>query len=336
MSKIHELTGPEKAAILLLSLGEENAARVLRELREDEMSDVVTEIAALHVVEADMVSEIVDVFNETRKQDRELTRGGVDQARQILTAAIPQQDKVEEILAAVDQGVLDPPFAWLAPVPAPDLARILARENPQTSAIVLSFIDPDIAAAVLQNLPDAYQQEVGIRIGELGDPSPDLVKRIEDGLRERIGPDAFKRSFGVGGINTLVALLNRSDRSTEREVLEALAQHDEELAGEVRRRLFVFEDVVSLDDRAIQTVLRNVDAKSLPMALKGVRPEVQRKITSNLSSRAAQNLVEEIELLGPVRAVDVEAAQAAVVAVINQLEQAGDIMISRGNDALIA
>ena len=335
MSKIHELTGPEKAAILLLSLGQDKAARVLKELRDEEVSEVVTEIAALHVVEQDTVTEIVEVFSETRKQDVALCRGGLDQARELLAAAV-DPDKVEEILALVDQGVIEPPFAWLAPVPAPDLSRILMRENPQTTAIVLSFLDPDIAAAVLQNLPDEYQQEVGIRIGELGDPTPEVVKRIEEGLRERIGPDAFKRQYGVGGINTLVALLNRSDRSTEREVLEALAQHDEELAGEVRRRLFVFEDIVGLDDRAIQTVLRNIDAKALPMALKGVRPEVQRKITGNLSSRAAQNLVEEIELLGPVRAADVEAAQVAVVAIINQLEQAGDIMISRGNDALIA
>ena len=335
MSKIHELTGPEKAAILLLSLGQDKAARVLKELRDEQVSEVVTEIAALHVVEQDTVSEIVEVFSETRKQDVALCRGGLDQARELLAAAV-DEEKVEEILALVDQGVIEPPFAWLAPVPAPDLSRILMRENPQTTAIVLSFLDPDIAAAVLQNLPDEYQQEVGIRIGELGDPTPEVVKRIEEGLRERIGPDAFKRQYGVGGINTLVALLNRSDRATEREVLEALAQHDEELAGEVRRRLFVFEDIVGLDDRAIQTVLRNIDAKALPMALKGVRPEVQRKITGNLSSRAAQNLVEEIELLGPVRAADVEAAQVAVVAIINQLEQAGDIMISRGNDALIA
>ncbi|MEM9200522.1 MAG: flagellar motor switch protein FliG [Actinomycetota bacterium] len=335
MSKIHELTGPEKAAILLLSLGQNKAAKILRELRDEEVSDIVTEIAAIAVVEQDTVTEIVEVFSETRKQDVALCRGGLDQAREMLSAAV-DEEKVEEILALVDRGVIEPPFAWLAPVPASDLARILMKENPQTTAIVLSFIDPDIAAAVLGNLPDEYQQEVGIRIGELGDPSPEVVNRIEDGLRERIGPDAFKRQYGVGGINTLVALLNRSDRSTEREVLEALAQHDEELAGEVRRRLFVFEDIVGLDDRAIQTVLRNIDAKALPMALKGVRPEVQRKITSNLSSRAAQNLVEEIELLGPVRAADVEGAQVAVVAIINQLEQAGDIMISRGNDALIA
>ena len=335
MSRIHELTGPEKAAILLLSLGQEQAAKVLRQLRDEEVSEVVTEIAALHVVEQETVSEIVEVFSETRKQDVSLCRGGLDQAREMLSAAVPAE-KVEEIFALIDRGVIEPPFAWLAPIPPTDLARVLQRENPQTSAIVLSFLDPDLAAAVLQALPETQQQEVGIRIGELGEPSPDLVARIEDGLRERIGPDAFKRQYGVGGINTLVALLNRSDRGTEREVLEALAQHDEELAVEVRRRLFVFEDITTLDDRAIQTVMRSVDAKALPMALKGVRPEVQRKITDNLSSRAAQNLVEEIELLGPVRAADVEAAQAAVVAIINQLEQAGDIMISRGNDALIA
>ena len=335
MSRIHELTGPEKAAILLLSLGQDQAARVLQELREDEVSEVVTEIAALHVVERETVSEIVEVFAATRKQDAELCRGGLDQAREILSGAVPP-DQVDEIISLIDKGVIEPPFSWLAPVPPVDLARVLRRENPQTTAIVLSFLQPDMAAAVLRNLPDTYQQTVGIRIGELGDPSPDLVARIEEGLRERIGPEAFQRQFGVGGINTLVALLNRSDRATEREVLEALAQHDEELAGEVRRRLFVFEDIVTLDDRAVQTVLRNVDAKDLPMALKGVRPEVQRKITDNLSQRAAQNLVEEIELLGPVRAADVEAAQSLVVAMINQLEQSGDIMLNRGNDAVIA
>ncbi|MEZ5245773.1 MAG: flagellar motor switch protein FliG [Acidimicrobiales bacterium] len=335
MSRLHELTGAEKAAILLLSLDQEQAARVLKQLRDDEVSEIITEIAALHVVEQETVAEIVEVFSDTRRQDVQWTRGGIDQARALLENTV-EPARVEEIFALMDKGVIAPPFAWLAPVAPDDLAAILQRENPQTAAIVMSFLDPDAAAAVLRALPEEYQQLVGIRIGELGEPSPDLIEKIEVGLRERIGPDAFKRQYGVGGINTLVALLNRSDRGTEREVLEALAQHDEELAIEVRRRLFVFEDIASLDDRAIQSVLRSVDSKLLPMALKGVRPEVQRKITDNLSQRAAQNLVEEIELLGPVRAADVEAAQAAIVALIGQLEQSGEIMISRGNDALIA
>ena len=335
MSRLHELTGAEKAAILLLSLDQEQAARVLKQLRDDEVSEIVTEIAALHVVEQETVAEIVEVFSATRRQDVQWTRGGIEQARTLLENTV-EPARVEEIFALMDKAVIAPPFAWLAPVAPGDLAAILQRENPQTAAIVMSFLDPDVAAAVLKVLPEEYQQLVGIRIGELGEPSPDLIEKIEVGLRERIGPDAFKRQYGVGGINTLVALLNRSDRGTEREVLEALAQHDEELAIEVRRRLFVFEDVATLDDRAIQSVLRNVDSKLLPMALKGVRPEVQRKITDNLSQRAAQNLVEEIELLGPVRAADVEAAQAGIVALIGQLEQSGDIIISRGNDALIA
>ena len=335
MSRIHELTGAEKAAILLLSLESDQASKVLRELREDEVSEIATEIAALAVVEQETVSEILEVFSETRKHEVKFTRGGLDQARSLIEQAMGGE-RVDEIFALMDRAVVEPPFSWLSPMPPDDLAHILQRENPQTSAIVLSFLDPDIAAAVLQALPEQQQQEVGIRIGELGEPSPDLVATIEEGLRERIGPDAFKRQFGVGGINTLVALLNRSDRGTEREVLEALAQHDEDLAVEVRRRLFVFEDITTLDDRAIQTLLRHVDAKDLPMALKGVRPEVSLKITSNLSQRAAQNLTEEIELLGPVRAADVEAAQSAIVAIIGQLEQSGEIMISRGNDALIA
>lgn len=335
MSRLHELTGAEKAAILLLSLDHDQAARVLKQLRDDEVSEIVTEIAALHVVEQETVAEIVEVFSDTRRQDVQWTRGGIDQARALLESTV-EPARVEEIFALMDKGVIAPPFSWLAPVAPDDLAAILQRENPQTAAIVMSFLNPDVAAAVLGALPEEYQQLVGIRIGELGEPSADLVEKIEEGLRERIGPDAFKRQYGVGGINTLVALLNRSDRGTEREVLEALAQHDEELAIEVRRRLFVFEDVATLDDRAIQSVLRSVDSKLLPMALKGVRPEVQRKITDNLSQRAAQNLVEEIELLGPVRAADVEAAQAAIVALIGQLEQSGEIMISRGNDALIA
>ncbi len=335
MSRLHELTGAEKAAILLLSLDQDRAAAVLRELRDDEVGEIATEIAALHVVEEDTVNEIVEVFRDTRKNDVKFTRGGIDQARNLLSGALGDE-KVDEIFEMIDRGVIEPPFSWLAPIPPADLALVLQRENPQTSAIVLSFLDPDVAAAVLSALPEQQQQEVGIRIGQLGEPSPDLVATIEDGLRERLGPDAFKRQFGVGGIDTLVALLNRSDRATEREVLEALAQHDEDLATEVRRRLFVFDDITTLDDRAIQQVLRNVDAKDLPMALKGVRPEVQRKITENLSQRAAQNLIEEIELLGPVRAADVESAQATIVAVINQLEESGDIMISRGNDALIA
>jgi len=335
MSRFDDLSGPEKAAILLLSLDEDRAASVMREMKEDEVTAVVTEIAALHVVEQATINKVIDVFSETRVQDSELTRGGVDRARSILAGAM-DPESASAIIGSLDQGVLERPFSWLTTLPTEEVSELLAVEHPQTTAIALSFLSAEVASAVMAQLPVGTRKEVGIRISKLEEPTTELVATLEAGLRERLGPNAFKRQYGIGGIDTLVALLNHSDRNTEREVIEALAAENEDLAAEVRKRLFVFEDITQLDDRSIQQVLRNVDATLLPMALKGVRPEVQVKITGNLSSRATQNLLEEIELLGPVRAADVDTAQASIVAVINQLEQSGDIMISRGGDALIS
>jgi len=335
VSRFDDLTGPEKAAILLLSLDEDRAASVMREMKEDEVTAVVTEIAALHVVEQATINKVIDVFAETRTQDSELTRGGVDRARSILAGAM-DAEAASAIIGSLDQGVIERPFSWLMTLPPDEVSGLLAAEHPQTVAIALSFLSAEAASAVMAGLPVSMRKEVGIRISRLEEPTMELVTALESGLKERLGPNAFKRQYGIGGIDTLVALLNHSDRNTEREVIEALAAENEELAAEVKKRLFVFEDITQLDDRSIQQVLRNVDASILPMALKGVRPEVQLKITGNLSSRATQNLLEEIELLGPVRAADVDSAQASIVAVINQLEQSGDIMISRGGDALIS
>lgn len=335
MSRFDDLSGPEKVAILLLSLDESRAASVMREMNEDEVTAVVTEIAALHVVEQATINKVIDIFSETRSQDLEFTRGGVDRARSILSGAMDDESAMA-IIGSLDQGVIERPFSWLMSLPADEVAALLAAEHPQTAAIALSFLSPEAASAVMAGLPAGMRKEVGIRISSLEEPTAELVATLESGLRERLGPDAFKRQYGVGGIDTLVALLNHSDRNTEREVIEALAAENEDLAAEVRKRLFVFDDITQLDDRSIQQILRQVDSSVLPMALKGVRPEVQLKITGNLSSRATQNLLEEIELLGPVRAADVDTAQASIVAVINQLEQSGEIMISRGGDALIS
>ena len=328
-----DVAGARKAALLLLSMPQENAARVLSHLSEAEVAEIATEIASLGEVAGDAANVIVDEFSKLWEKRHGNVSGGLGRVRGLLELAAP--DRVDDIVSGIDRRVIDPPFSWVYRVDTQLLVRTLANELPITCAVLLSFLTADKAATIMLELPADLRTATAVAIANLDDPEHDLVDAIESGIREKLGPNAFERQYRVGGVDALVDLLNRSDRETEESVLEVLNSQDEHLASEVKRRLFLFEDITSLDPRSIQKILASIDMSKMPLAMKGVGEDTTRVILENMSERAAEVLREEIEVLGAVRLADVQAAQAEVVAVVNRLDADGEITISRGSDALV-
>jgi flagellar motor switch protein FliG len=259
-------------------------------------------------------------------------RGGVDFAREILGAGLGE-DKAEGILSRLNVVYTEVPFASLRNADTRQLVTFLKDEHPQTIALVLAHLTAAQSAEVLSGFPQEQQAEVAHRIATMDRTSPEMVRLVEEELQRRMGSIlAHQDMTTVGGIETLVEIINRSPRPTERSILEWLDNTDPELAEQVRSQMFVFEDIITIDDRSLQQVLREIEANDLATALKGVRPDVRDKITRNLSERAAENLAEEIELLGPVRTRTVEEAQAKIVGVIRTLEEQGVLTLNRGGD----
>ncbi len=329
------LSGPQKSAVLLMSLGTERAARVLRQLDEDEITAIVAEVTQLRDVPADVVDEVLDEFEVTSRARRHLATGGIDVARELLEASLGA-DRTGEIVERLSMSFVSAPFECVRRVDPRMLLSFIRDEHPQTIALVLAHMQPEAAAMVLSGLPEATQRDVAVRVALMDRTSPDVVAVVEGELERRLSSFAQPGDLSsAGGVQSLVEVLNRSDRATERLIFDGLEEHDADLADEVRSRMFVFEDIVSLDDQAVQQILRRVDSKDLALALKGVRDEVRTKVTANLSQRAAESLDEEIALLGAVRLTAVEAAQGEVVRVIRQLEDAGDIVLARSGEEFV-
>lgn len=328
-------TGAQKAAILVMQVGKERAAGVLRNLREPEIAAIMAEIARLHHLEADEIDAVMTEFRDTYQARAHIAEGGYETARELLEAAVGPE-KAEEILENLGVTLVAAPFEFLRRADSRQVLSYLQDEHPQTIALVLAHMNPTSAALVLSALPEELQREVAERIAKMDRTSPDVIEHVEAILERKLSTVIQQADFSsAGGVQSLVDILNNSDRATERLILEGLEHNDPQLADVVRSRMFVFEDIVTLDDRSVQLVLRSVDAKELATALKGVDVKVREKIMKNLSERAAANLGEEIELLGPVKLKTVEEAQASVVRVIRTLEEAGQIVMSRGADELV-
>ncbi|HEX5096337.1 MAG TPA: flagellar motor switch protein FliG [Acidimicrobiia bacterium] len=330
-----KFNGREKAAILIMQMGKEKAAPVLRSMRELEVSQIMGEVARLHQLEAGEIEEVLNEFRETFVARAHVAQGGYETARELLEGTFGPQ-RADEILDNLGVTLVSAPFEFLRRADTRQVLTYLQEEHPQTIALVLAHMHPDAAAMVLSALPDEQQAEVAMRIAKMDRTSPDVVEQVEAILERKLSTVIQQSDFAqAGGLQTLVDILNSSDRATERIILDGLTGSDAELADEVRNRMFVFEDVIGLDDRAIQLVLRSVDAKELSVALKGVDAKVRDKILKNMSERAAANLVEEIQLLGPVKLKTVEEAQNSIVRVIRTLEEAGQIDMSRGGEELV-
>ncbi|MCZ7527708.1 MAG: flagellar motor switch protein FliG [Acidimicrobiia bacterium] len=335
MAVTRQLNGVQKAAILLMQMGKERSAAVLRQLREAEVSEIMAEVARLESVQPEQVDDILEEFRDRVTARRHVAQGGFDAARELLEESLGTE-KAHEILESLGATLVKAPFEFLQRADPRQVLTYLQEEQPQTIALVLAHMNPDSGAMVLGALPEELQRDVARRLATMDRTSPDVIAQLEAILEPKLSSVIQSSDMtNVGGVQCLVDVINRSDRATERLILEGLEQYDPELADEVRSRMFVFEDIVSLDDRSVQLVLRQVDSKELAVALKGVQNVVRDKIMRNMSERAAANLAEEIELLGPMRLKTVEEAQGAVVRVIRALEEAGQIVVSRSSDEFV-
>jgi flagellar motor switch protein FliG len=324
------LTGPQKAAIFLLQMGKDRSAKVLQSMREPEVEELMTEIARLEGVDANTVDEVLDEFRDLAAARRYFTQGGMSFAAEVLEASMGT-GKARDVMDRLASSLVELPFEFLRRADPRQILTFLQDEHPQTIALVIAHMHADHAAMVLGGLNEALQADVAHRVATMDRTSPEVIAQVEQVLERRISSVIQSSDFAVaGGVQDLVDILNRSDRGTERLILEGLEAKDAELAEEVRSRMFVFEDITTLDDRSVQMVLRELDAKQLAVALKGVRDDVRNKIMRNMSTRASTNLAEEIDLLGPVRLKSVEEAQGDIVRVIRALEDSGQIVIQRG------
>lgn len=326
------LGGLRKAAILLVQLNHEQAAKVMAKLPEQVVEDLTAEIVRLRDVTPGDADSVLEEAHRSLNPASRIGRGGLDLAKQLLAESVGEE-RAEEIMERLGATLAEMPFEALRRADARQLITFLADEHPQTIALVLAHLSPQQSAIVLGGFDQKRQADVAHRIALMERASPDVIRTVERELDRRmstvLGPQEMS---SVGGVAPLVAIINRTDRSTERMILEGLETVSPDLAEQVRAQMFIFEDVTTLEDKAIQLVLRNVESADLALALKGVSTGVREKIMRNLSTRAAQNLAEEIDLLGPKRLSEVEEAQAKVVNEIRALEQAGQIVIMRGND----
>ena len=325
------LTGPQKAAILLVQLGRERSALVLKSMRESEVEEILAEIARLNGVDTEVVDAVMAEFQELAAARRYYGQGGIDFAREVLEASMGPE-KAAELLRRMEASLVEMPFEFLRRADARQVLSFLQAEHPQTVALVLAHMRADQAAVVLSGMPDDLQADVAHRVAVMENTSPEVVRQVEAILERKLSSVLQSTDFTIaGGLQPLIDIINHSDRATERLILEGLERRDPVLAEEVRSQMFMFEDIVTLDDRSVQLVLRQVDSKELATALKGVTKEVREKIMSNISERAATNLADEIELLGPVRLTTVEEAQATGISTIRSLEESGQILLTRGD-----
>jgi flagellar motor switch protein FliG len=325
------LTGPQKAAVLLVQLGKERSALILKSLRESEVEEVLGEIARLRNVDTGTVDSVLEEFQSLAAARRYYGQGGMDFAREVLEATMGPE-KAAELLARMEASLVEMPFEFLRRADARQVLSFLQDEHPQTVALVLAHMRSDQAAIVLSGMPDDLQADVAHRVAVMESSSPEVVRQVEAILERKLSSVLQSNDFSVaGGLQPLVDIINHSDRATERLILEGLERRDPALAEQVRSQMFMFEDICNLDDRSVQLVLRQVDGKELATALKGVRQDVRDKIMTNMSERAAVNLADEIEVLGPVRLTSVEEAQAKVIQTIRSLEESGQIILTRGD-----
>ncbi|UOY02463.1 flagellar motor switch protein FliG [Blastococcus sp. PRF04-17] len=317
-------------------MSKDEAGLLMGKLRPREIEAVTRELVRLGSVEAEDVDDVMTEFHGLMTAQRYVGHGGVEMAREMLAAGFGE-DKADDLLARVNAAYRELPFSSLRNADVRQLVTFLKDEHPQVIALVLAHLTAAQSAEVLSGFAPEQQAEVAHRIATMDRTSPEMVRLVEEELARRMGSIlAHQDMTTVGGVEALVEIINHSPRPTERSILEWLDTADADLAERVRSQMFVFEDIVILDDRSLQQVLREVEANDLATALKGVRADVHDKVTRNLSERAAENLAEEIDLLGPVRMSTVEEAQARIVATIRALEERGELTINRSDEDLIS
>ncbi len=326
-----ELTGRQKAAIFLVTVGSEVSAEIFKHLREDEIETLTFEIARLETIDAEDRDKVLAEFQELMMAQDFITTGGIDYARELLEKALGSQ-KAMDIINRLTSSLQVRPFDFIRRTDPTHLLNFIQQEHPQTIALILAYLEPQKASIILSSLPHEIQSDVAKRIATMDRTSPEVLREVERVLEKKLSTLSSEDYTSAGGVESIVDILNLVDRSTEKSIIESLEEEDPELAEEIKKRMFVFEDIVMLDDRAIQKVLREVDTAELAKALKAVDSEVQDKIFRNMSKRAATLLKEDMEYMGPIRMKDVEEAQQKIVAIIRKLEEQGEIVVARGGE----
>ena len=326
------IKGTTKAAILLIALERDCSAAVLRHLDEEIVEDITREIAQLDVVDPEQRGKVIEEFYNLALARQYLKQGGLAYARALLEKALPS-DQAGNLIKLIEHEVTKRPFAFLAKTDADNLLTFIQDEHPQTIALILSHVTAAKAAEILVGLPIEKQIEVVTRVANMENTNPEVIKEVERGLEMRLSGVVSQTFQKTGGVESVAEILNLSDRATEKGILEALEGQDPDLVEQIRRLMFVFEDILLVNDKGIQLVLKEIEHEELALALKTASEELRKKIFNNMSDRAAQLIKEDMEYMGPVRVTDVEAAQQKIVDVVRRLEDAGELIISgRGTE----
>ncbi|HEY1685852.1 MAG TPA: flagellar motor switch protein FliG [Tepidisphaeraceae bacterium] len=327
-----DLNGVRKAAVLLLSLEQDQAAEVLKRLTPEAVEEVSREIASLGEIELDIRKDVFGEFYNLALANSYLTEGGLEHAKALLRKSLSGDD-ADRIIKQVTQQVATTPFSFLQKAESENLLTFIQDEHPQTIALILAHLNPQKASEILVGLPSQKQVEVVKRIANMEQTNPEVIKEVEQGLAHRLSDIVSQTFEKAGGIDTVAEILNLADRSTEKGIMEGLEAEDPDLVEQIRRLMFVFEDILLVNDKGIQSVLKEVDNEELALALKTASEELKNKIFKNMSERAAQLIAEDMQYMGPVRVSDVEAAQQKIVDVVRRLEDAGEIIIAgRGGE----
>ena len=324
-----DVSGIEKAAILLIALGPEKSATIFKHLKEDEIEQLTLEIANTRSVSPSLKEGVVEEFYEICLAQQYITEGGIAYATDLLEKALGAE-KARDVIGRLTASLQVRPFEFIRKTDASQLLNCIQDEHPQTIALILSYLSSAQAAQIVSSLSQDKQADVARRIAQMDRTSPDVIKEVEKVLERKLSSLVNQDYTIVGGVDAIVEILNTVDRGTEKNIMETLDIEEPELADEIRHKMFVFEDILTLDNRSIQRVLREVDNNELAIALKAANEDVQNIIFENLSSRLATMIREDMEFMGPVRMKDVEEAQQKIVNIIRKLEDSGEIVTSRG------
>jgi flagellar motor switch protein FliG len=328
-----DLDGITKAAVLLLSLGPDDASLVLKHMAAETVEAVTRELASLGRIPPELSTAVVEEFYNLTIASQHAAEGNLDYAKMILQNSLdPKQ--ADRVLQQIQTQVQKKPFSFLQRAESENLLTFIQDEHPQTIALIVCHLPHHKAAEILVGLPMQKQIEVIKRVANMEQTNPDVIKEVERGLESRLSSMLLQSMEKAGGVPTVAEILNLADRATEKTIMEGLEAEDPDLVEQIRRLMFVFEDILQVNDKGIQAVLKEVDNDELAVALKTASPQLQAKIFSNMSERAATLIKEDMQYMGPVRVSDVEAAQQRIVDVVRRLEESGDVIVQgRGGDA---
>ena len=324
-----KMSGVQKAAILLIALGPERSSSIFKHLKEDEIEELTLEIANTRSITPQIKEDVINEFYEICLAQQYIAEGGIGYAKELLEKALGA-DEATRVITKLTASLQVRPFEFIRKTEPSQVLNFIQDEHPQTIAMILSYLSPGQASMILGALDPDKQADVAKRIATMDRTSPEVIKEVERVLERKLSSLINQDYTIAGGVDAIVAILNTVDRGTEKRIMESLEIEEPELADEIRKKMFVFEDILLLDDRAIQRVMRDVDNSDLSVALKGANEEVQAAIFKNMSSRMATMIKEDMEFMGPVRMKDVEEAQQKIVGIIRKLEDSAEIVISRG------